>query len=50
MISFYSFLVEKFTAKAGTQKGSNPGGIHTDEHGKEHYVKYYKNGDRKSVV
>lgn len=49
MISFYSFLVEKFTAKAGTQKGSNPGGIHTDEHGKEHYVKYYKNGDQAKV-
>jgi hypothetical protein len=35
-----------YTPVSDTQKGSNPGGIHTDEHGNRYYVKYYQNGDQ----
>lgn len=38
---------EVFIPKPGTQKGSNPGGIHHDsETGEKHYVKYYGNGEQ----
>lgn len=47
MLTFRQYLAEIFVKKAGSQMGSNPGGIHTDsETGKEHYVKYYKNGNQ----
>lgn len=35
-----------YTPVNNTQKGSNPGGIHTDEDGRRYYVKYYENGDQ----
>lgn len=49
MISFSQFVAEGFNPVAGTQYGSNDGGIHTDEHGEKHYVKYYKNPDQAKV-
>jgi hypothetical protein len=36
----------KMTPEKDTQYGSNPGGIHTDEHGQKHYVKFYKNHEQ----
>jgi hypothetical protein len=44
--SFLDFLEEELKAQSGTQMGSNEGGIHHDEDGVKHYVKYYKNGDQ----
>ena len=49
MISFSYFITEIFTKVPGTQYGSNDGGVHTDEHGNKHYVKYYKNPDQAKV-
>jgi len=47
MLSFKEFVQEAtYKPEAGTQMGSNEGGIHTDEHGNKHYIKYYKNGDQ----
>lgn len=33
----------------GTKYGSNPGGIHFDQQGGKHYVKYYRNPDQARV-
>lgn len=46
MKSFKQFLKEAYKAISGTQAGSNPGGLHTDEAGNKHYIKFYKNGDQ----
>jgi len=47
MKKFRQYLKEKLEKEAGSQLGSNDGGIHRDtETGKKHYVKYYKNGDQ----
>lgn len=48
MLNFKLFL-ESLKPIAGTQKGSNPGGLHVDEHGEKHYVKHYENPDQAKV-
>ena len=41
---------EELVKKAGTQLGSNEGGVHVDsETGKKYYVKHYKNPDQGKV-
>lgn len=53
MIKFSKFrklVAEGLVPVAGTQYGSNPGGIHTDtETGEKHYIKHYKNPDQAKV-
>lgn len=46
MKTFKQYVSEELKPIQGTQYGSNEGGIHTDEHGNQHYVKYYKNPDQ----
>jgi hypothetical protein len=47
MRTFKSFVSEELVKSSGTQKGSNPGGIHTDtETGKQYYIKHYNNADQ----
>lgn len=47
MITFKQFISEELKPEPGTQKGSNPGGIHTDtKTGEKHYVKHYTNGNQ----
>lgn len=38
--------IDHWKHEAGTRYGSNPGGIHTDENGDKHYVKYYNKPDQ----
>ena len=47
--TFKQFTSESLTPQAGTQLGSNEGGIHTDSSGNRHYVKFYKNEDQAKV-
>lgn len=50
MQSFLTFISEQYVPEAGTQFGSNDGGIHTDtKTGKKMYIKYYKNPDQAKV-
>lgn len=49
MKTFSDFIRESFTKQPGSQLGSNPGGIHTDEAGKKHYIKHYDNPDQAKV-
>jgi hypothetical protein len=49
--TFATFLKEdsndiRLNPVPGTQYGSNPGGVHTDEAGDKHYVKFYRNHDQ----
>lgn len=45
MQRFKNFIKEDWT-KVGHALGSNPGGIHHDENGNKHYVKFYRNPDQ----
>lgn len=45
----FNLFLEELKPVPGTQYGSNPGGVHKDEHGQKHYVKYYKNPDQAKV-
>ena len=51
MIKLKQFIKEnaELTPVSGTQYGSNPGGVHVDNAGKKHYVKYYKNPEQAKV-
>lgn len=50
MLSFRRMLLESImTPQSGTQYGSNPGGIHHDENGVPHYVKFYHNPEQGKV-
>lgn len=49
MKSFGEFVMEGFTPVPDTQYGSNEGGLHTDEGGVKHYIKYYRNPDQAKV-
>lgn len=49
MKSFLEFITEEFKKEAGTQLGSNPGGIHHDEAGNKYYIKHYRNPDQAKV-
>lgn len=49
MKRFLQYLIEDLKSIPGTQYGSNEGGVHLDEHGQKHYVKYYKNADHAKV-
>lgn len=47
---FRQFYFEGLVPQAGTQKGSNPGGLHVDSKtGEHHYVKYYRNPEQGRV-
>ena len=46
-VTFKHFINEEdLTPVSGTQYGSNPGGVHVDNKGNKHYVKYYKDGEQ----
>ena len=49
MISFKKFFREELVKEPGTQKGSNPGGVHRDSSNNRFYVKHYKNADQAKV-
>lgn len=50
MIRFKSYLFEELlTPHAGTQYGSNPGGIHSNAAGEKFYVKHYQNPEQGKV-
>lgn len=49
MLHFRDFLNEELKPISGTQKGSNPGGLHVDQHGQKYYVKHYKNPEQAKV-
>lgn len=41
--------VSHYSSVAGTQYGSNSGGIHHDQNGDKHYIKFYKNPEQARV-
>lgn len=45
-ISAHAEDISDYTHHAGTQYGSNPGGLHTSPSGERHYVKFYKNPEQ----
>lgn len=49
MLNFKSFIIEVLKKIEGTQKGSNPGGVHVDEHGQKHYLKHYRDPEQAKV-
>jgi hypothetical protein len=49
MKKFVEFLNENLDVEPGSRMGSNPGGIHTDSEGGQHYVKQYANPDQGKV-
>lgn len=46
MNKFSAFFNEDLSPEPGTQRGSNPGGIHRDSSGERHYVKFYQNPEQ----
>lgn len=45
----HAMITESTMTQVGHQLGSNEGGIHEDENGNKHYVKFYQNPDQGKV-